>query len=178
MRKKLIITTIAHLAILLGALTSGAQNPKDKQDGTKLADGFYLVRGQGSTTSDFEKRSDEDRLVVAPRSNDVPNKKPEVIYLVRRTADIPLELASDPKIVGNSPSERRLVVQIADKLKEQLFQFTRDHLGDQVVIVVNNEAVMHTKIRSPIDDGRFEISTCNSDLSRLAQFLRREPNDK
>jgi hypothetical protein len=175
MRKKLIITAIAHLAILFSALTSGAQNPKDMQGGTKLVDGFYLVRGQGSTTSDFEKSSDEDRLVVALRSNDVPNKKPEVIYLVRRTPDIPLELASEPKLVGNSPSERRLAVQLADKLKEQLFKFTRDHLGDQVVIVVNNRAVMNGKIRSPIGDGRFEISTCDGDVGRLAQFLHREP---
>jgi hypothetical protein len=37
---------------------------------------------------------------------------------------------------------------------------------------------MSGKIRSPITDGRFEISTCDGDLSWLQNALKREPAAK
>jgi len=174
MQKHLIIVATALIFVLLGGLTSIAQIPKDRQDSQKLENGFYLVRGQGSNTSDFDQRTDKERVVAALRSNDTPDSASNIMYLVRSTPDIPLELSSDPKIVGSSSNERRLAVQLVDKLRPDLFRFTRDHLEDHIVVVVGNRAVMSAKIRSPIADGRFEISTCYGDLSWLQNALKRE----
>ena len=173
MRKHLIIVATALILVVLSGLMSIAQIPKDLQDNQKLESGFYLIRGHGSNISDFDQRTDEERVVSALRSNDTPGNAPNVMYLVRSTPDIPLEILSDPKIVCNSPNDRRLAVQLVDKLKADLFKFTRDHLEDHVVIVVGNRVVMNAKIRSPIADGRFEISTCYGDLSWLQNALKR-----
>ena len=178
MQKHLIIVATALIFVVLDGLMSTAQISKDTQDNQKLENGFYLIRGQGSNTSDFDQRTDEERVVAALRSNVTPGNAPNVMYLVRSTPDIPLELLSDPKIVGSSSNERRLAVQLVDKLKPDLFKFTRDHLEDHIVIVVGNRVVMSAKIRSPIADGRFEISTCYGDLSWLQNALKREPAAK
>ncbi len=178
MQKHLIIVATALIFVVLSGLISIAQIPKEAQDNQKLESGFYLIRGQGSNTSDFDQRTDEERVVAALRSNDTPDNAPNVMYLVRSTPDIPLELLSDPKIVGSSPNELRLAVQLVDTLKPDLFKLTRDHLEDHIVIVVGNRVVMNAKIRSPIADGRFEISTCSGDLSWLQNALKREPAAK
>jgi hypothetical protein len=178
MRKHLVIVATALILVVLTGLLSIAQIPKDLQDNQKLESGFYLIRGRGSNTSDFDQRTDEERVVAALRSNDTPRNAPNEMYLVRSTPDIPFELLSDPKIVGNSPNERRLEVQLVDKLKADLFKFTKDHLEDHIVIVVGNRVVMSAKIRSPIADGRFEISTCYGDLTWLQNALKREPAAK
>ena len=175
MQKHLIVVATALIFVVLSGLMSIAQSPKDVQDNQKLENGFYLIRGQGSKTSDFDQRTEEERVVAALRSNDTPDNAPNVMYLVRSTPDVPLKLLSDPKIVGSSSNERRLVVELVDKLKPDLFKFTKDHLEDHIVIVVGNRVVMSAKIRSPIADGRFEISTCDGDLTWLQNALKREP---
>jgi hypothetical protein len=175
MQKHLIIVTTALIFVVLSAFMSIAQIPKDAQDSRKVENGFYLIRGQGSKSSDFDQRTDEERVVAALRSNDTPDNVPNVMYLVRSTPDIPLELLSDPKIVGSSLHERRLAVQLVDKLKPDLFRFTRDHLEDRIAIVVGNRVVMIASIRSPIADGRIEISACNGDLGWVQNALKRGP---
>jgi len=175
MRKHLIIVSATLILVVLSGLLSIAQIPKDLRDNQKIENGFYLIRGQGSNTSDFDQRTDGERVVAALRSNDTWGNPQNVMYLVRSTPDIPLELFSDPKILGKSPSDRRLAVQLVDRLKTDLFKFTKDHLENHVVIVVGNRAVMNAKIRSPIADGRFEISTCDGDLTWLQNALKREP---
>ena len=117
MQKHLIIVATALIFVNLGGLMSIAQNPNDTQDNQKFENGFYLIRGQGSNTSDFDQRTDEERVVAALCSNDTPGNAPKVIYLVRSTPDIPLKLLSDPKIVGSSSNGRRLAVELVDKLK-------------------------------------------------------------
>jgi hypothetical protein len=178
MRKLLIVVATALMFVVLSGLMSIAQSPKDAQEHQRLENGFYLIRGQGSKISDFDQRTEEERVVAALRSNDMPGNAPHVMYLVRNIPDVPLELLSDPKIVGSSPNQRRLAVQLVDKLKPDLFKFTRDHLEDHIVIVIGNRVVMNAKIRSPIADGRFELSTCDGDLSWLQSALKREPAAK
>ena len=175
MKKHLIVVATALIVVVLSGLVSIAQSPKDVQDNQKLENGFYLIRGQGSKISDFDQRTEEERVVAALRSNDTPGNAPNVVYLVRSTPDVPLKLLSDPIIVGTSPNERRLAVQLVDKLKPDLFKFTNDHLENHLVIVVGNRVVMNVKIRSPIADGRFEISTCDGDFTWLQNALKREP---
>jgi hypothetical protein len=174
MHKYLIaIATILVFTSFRGHI-SIAQNHGAVPDGQTVDNGIYLVRGQGAQTSDFEKRAEDERLVAARRSPDVPDEVPSDIYLVCSTPDVPLRLASDPKIVGRSPQDRRVTVEFAEQLKPTLFKFTQDHLAEQIVIVVGNRAVMSAKIRSPICDGRLEISTCDDDISWLQNALRTE----
>jgi hypothetical protein len=125
MQKHLIIFATALIFVVLSGLMSIAQSPKNAQDSQKLENGFYLIRGQGSKSSDFDQRTEEERVVTALRSNDTPGNAPNVLYLVRSTPDIPLDLLSDPKIVGSSPNERRLAVQLVDKLKPDLFKWAQ-----------------------------------------------------
>jgi hypothetical protein len=175
MKKQLIVGATALIVVVLSGIVRIAQSQKDVKYNQKLENGFYLIRGQGSKISDFDQRTEEERVVAGLRSNDTPDNAPHVMYLVRSTPDFPLKLLSDPKIVGTSPNERRLAVQLVDKLKPDLFKVTKDHLENHLLIVVGNRVVMNAKIRSPIADGRFEISTCDGDLTWLQNALKREP---
>lgn len=92
--------------------------------------------------------------------------------------NVHLDCSSEAKVVGNAPNERRLAVELVDKLKPALAKFTKDHLGEPIALVIGNRVVMRAKIRSPIADGRLEISTCDGDLTWLQNALKRLPGDR
>ena len=55
MQKHLIVVATVLIFVVLSGLMSIAQSPKDVQDNQTLENGFYLIRGQGSKTSDLHE---------------------------------------------------------------------------------------------------------------------------
>ena len=63
-----------------------------------------------------------------------------------------------------------LGVELTHDQAASLHEATKARVNDRLAIIINDEAVMMPKVRTPIPDGKLEITT-NGNLTRLKKTL-------
>src|SRR5262245_31272730 len=96
---------------------------------------------------------------------------PAEIFVVSDCPEVVLDLAGEPLLKTRPDGVQVLSVQLNQTQAASLHDMTAKHNNEQIAVVVDDVVVMSPKVRSPIEDGRFEISAGNGNLARLKQCL-------
>jgi hypothetical protein len=128
-----------------------------------LRDGLYPVLCEAATP--------ESAGLVAPRQLVLPydrkysglaQEEPRTYLAIDTSLLVPLILDGQPEVRHDGTGRALLSVTLARECVNLLEQFTAEHLGKPVAIVLDGEIVtMHT-VRSIIREGKLQISRCDS----------------
>jgi hypothetical protein len=75
---------------------------------------------------------------------------------------VPLELADLPVIQPQNDRENILLVQLTGKATKKLSGFTTKNIMNQVVVVVNGEALVIYKIVAPVNGSFIKLAPCST----------------
>jgi hypothetical protein len=90
---------------------------------------------------------------------------------------VPFELAGMPVIQPQNDRENLLLVQLTEKATGRLSEFTTKNIRNQVVVVVNGQALVIYKIIAPVTSGFIKVTPCSSQgCSLIYRSLKRTVN--
>jgi preprotein translocase subunit SecD len=155
-------TGVALCCMLLSACFSKTGGDK------RLAAGFYLVAAEAATQAALPEPTGAQQIVRYDYKflRDVESTQPRYLLLPIK-ADVPLVLAKEPELDPkgeNGFPEVRL--ELTPEAAKSLESLSREHLGRQVVFMIDGEPVTIHKIRSVISGGQFRLSRCTDNACR------------
>lgn len=162
--------------LLAGALVLGSEAmamPSESQPvpGTKLADGIYPVSRQAAHDKDVLPMKEDEAIVVnSHRYMKYNEKEPTRILVVRVSQRIALDLANEPRGDKEGAEATQVLLKLKPPAAQALARLTRDHIGQQLAIVLDGEAATVHKIRGVIVGGEVQITSC---APRAAGYLLR-----
>ena len=135
--------------------------------GAPLANGLYAVMGYGPTAESVGVPG--EGAVVVPFDRRPANSAEDVPRFValQPSPFVPLILEMPPDAHLQADGRTYLTVTLASQHVKALADFTRAHLGGRVAIVVGGEIITMHKVRTPIDDGRMQITRCTDNACEL-----------
>ena len=80
---------------------------------------------------------------------------------------VPFELTAMPVIQPQNDVENLLLVQLTEKATEKLGEFTTKNISNQIVVVVNGQALVIYKIVEPVKSGFIKVAPCSAQGCRL-----------
>jgi preprotein translocase subunit SecD len=177
------MSRFAGLFVALFALSSHASalpQGKGTQSTPKLADGVYAVLREG-----LEEKAllplKEGEAILTDRHPYLPKKdsEPPRFMVVRSAVDVALELDGEPKTVKEGAEVIRILLKLQPKAAKALEELTRINVGKLVTIVVGGEVVTTHKIRTAIEGGMVQITSCtpgaaNYLVERLTEKIKKQ----
>ncbi|MDF1660256.1 MAG: hypothetical protein P1V97_00690 [Planctomycetota bacterium] len=177
---------ILRVIILLSALSLAACQPgpvSEKKTESKtqlkaqlkaaLANGFYVVLGEGNTEDEARAFKSEQVLIYEYKYHQYEDgeEKDTPVYLALNSApNVPLTLAEDPKTETDKKGSPLLKLQLNEKASEELERFTGKHLGKTVAIVIGGEVISKHKVKAAIKGGRLQITWCSANACETLQL--------
>ncbi len=157
-----------------------ADPPDGGRSAVRLPDGIYRLLRQGRTVQEVSP--------LAPGEVAVPDREPYrregsgdvVRYLVvHRMPDVPLALKEKPRTAKDDGGRVRIYLTLRRDAAEKLAHITRTSAGARLAILVGGHVVTVHKVRSPILDGKVQISGCaeNSTEYLIGQLRRAQERD-
>jgi hypothetical protein len=127
----------------------------------KLPDGLYKVLREGPQKKDVLAVGRDEIVVVNDHRYASKGSAPPPQYLaVRLVPDVPLVLASAPKVVKDDSGLMRIEIQLAREHADAMEQFTRKNKGGQTAVIIAGGVVTVHKIRAAITGGRCQVTCC------------------
>jgi len=162
---------VAELLVLTGCLFAAAVEKEVNGDEPtqekappavkKLADGVYLVLRDCNKEKDVLPIKDDETLLV-DRHRYVGKDNNEPRFLVVRSARaVELDLAEGPKTAKEDEGKLRILLKLRPKAAAALETVTREHPGRQLTIVLGGDVVTTHRIRTVIQGGDVQISSCD-----------------
>jgi hypothetical protein len=152
---------------LLGCRAEGPQEKKsppaaeEQPAEQKLPDGLYKVLREGPQKMDVLPAGRGEIVVINDHRYTSKGSRPAPQFLaVRRVPDVPLVLASAPKVVKGDSGLIRIELQLARAHADAMEQFTRNNKGGQTAVIIAGEVVTVHKIRDTITGGRCQVTCC------------------
>jgi preprotein translocase subunit SecD len=152
-------------ALMYALLTAGCTGA-----GSRAPDraGFYLIVAEAESAAALPAATAEQRVVRYDYSllQEADRQAPRYL-LLRKTADVPLMLASAPEL--NEKGENgfpELRLELTPESATRLEKLTREHLGGTVAFAVDDQPVTIHKIKSVITGGQFRLSRCTDTACR------------
>lgn len=138
---------------------------RDSGDPAALADGLYAVERDAPTAEGAEVPG----CRVLEYDQSVASGEPMAPqYLALRTSPfVPLILEMPPDAHTQDDGRTYLTVTLAPQYVKLLEDFTREHVGGRVAIVVDGSVVTMHKVRTPIAGGRLQITRCKDNACEL-----------
>jgi preprotein translocase subunit SecD len=156
------VSSCASDAVSTTPSSMPAQSELAKNVDVKLPDGLYLVLKSSRVRSELGS-SAKNCVVVANDFHllEPEEREPTQYLLVQRNPFIPLHLGTDPvEDTEQRSGKPRLSLQLAADQKQPLEEFTRQHQGETVVIVIGGEPVTSHKVKTAITGGALQITRC------------------
>lgn len=127
-----------------------------------LDDGLYLVLRQGPWQKSMEFVGKNEQLVANDFHLLEPEEREPTVYMVlQKSPFVPLILGAPPKEDTEENSNKpRLQLQLSDQHVKTLEDFTREHMGQTVAIVIGGDVVTCHKVKSAITGGALQITRC------------------
>lgn len=180
-RRSVSLTSIAALAVILyccGSSICAEESPVETGQSTgkssalsrteddvasrALDDGLYLVLRQGPEQKSVEPILKNEQMIANDFHLLEPEEREPTVYTVlQKSPFVPLILGAPPKEDTEENSKKpRLQLQLADEHKKTLENFTREHMGKTVAIVIGGDVVTCHKVKSAITGGALQITRC------------------
>ena len=164
---------VAELLVLTGCLFAAAVEKEVNGDeptqekappaAKTLADGVYLVLRDGSKEKDVLPIKDGETLLVdRHRYLGKSNSEPPRYLVVRSARAVELNLAEGPKTAKEDEGKLRILLKLRPKAAAALESVTREHLNRQLTIVLGGDVVTTHRIRTVIQGGDVQISSCDA----------------
>lgn len=160
-------------------------NTSASASSNRLPDGFYFVRRWHYDKDKVGSPAENEALLVNDFHFLEPLEREPIEYVIVQTNPfIPIKLAADPlEDKEDSTGKPRLRIELTEDQKVPLADFTREHIGGLVAIVIGGEIVTKHKIRGAITDGKLQITRCTQHAcetlySTLLKDKPRTPSSK
>ncbi|MDM7916847.1 MAG: hypothetical protein ACE15D_06100 [Candidatus Eisenbacteria bacterium] len=133
-----------------------------------LRDGLYPVLWESANADSAALRAPGhvvlpyDRLYTGSKE-----REPRTWLAIDTTSTVPLLLEGEPEARADETGRALLSVTLAHEQVGPLESFTRDHLGRPVAILLDGEVVTMHKVRTVIQDGRMQITRCDSNTCEV-----------
>jgi hypothetical protein len=148
----------------------GSAQPSAERHGS-IADGAYAVLREGPTRTEVDQEKAPHFALYYDYKYIDSEPKPAPKYVALDSSSfVPLILARPPEIKGEYRGHPILSLAIAPEHVKLLENFTRAHLGGSVAIVIDQEIITISKIRSVIADGEVLISRCTDDACQILRI--------
>lgn len=142
---------------------------KAPQEAKKLADGVYAVLRESVKEAEVLPLKDGEALIVhRHRYLKKDDNEPPRYLVVRSVPSVTLDLAEAPKTAKEGEGYLRILLKLQPNAAAALEKLTREHLNRQLAIVLGGEVVTTHKVRSVIQGGDVQISSC---AAGAAEFL-------
>lgn len=124
------------------------------------ADGIYLVISTHTEKPETTTVSNRTIIPFSHRFLD-DNTTDQPRFLVISTDDfVPLELMERPLKLRDNDDRSKLLLSLTNSSRNAFSEFTGDHVGGVIAIVLDGEAVTIHKIREKIEGGKVQITRC------------------
>lgn len=161
---------VTLLVFVTAALAWTGEEPAGAS--AKAADGVYAVRRESVNKKEVLPLKSGELLVVHNhRYVKADQKEAARFVVVSAAADVPLDLAGEPKGVKEDKEVVRILLKLRPKAAAALAKLTRAQLGRQVAIVVKGEVVTMHKVREVIQGGEVQITSC---AAGAAEYLLKQ----
>jgi hypothetical protein len=152
---------------ILDIEAAGRATAAGSRESAPLADGMYAVKRDAATAEAAGVPGEPARVIRYDRRS-ASGEPEEPRYLALQTSPfVPLILEVPPDIREQSDGRTYLSVALAQGYVKTLSDFTRAHLGGRVAIVVDGDVITVHKVRSPIDNGKMQITFCKGNACEL-----------
>lgn len=122
-----------------------------------LPDGIYLIM----ETYDTKPAGVAVGQVISYSHDFLDDPEGEALFICVNPADyVPLNLSSAPEGVVQTDKRIHLLLSLEGASAKRLAEFTTRYVNQEVAIVINGEAVTMHKIRTPITEGKLQITRC------------------
>jgi hypothetical protein len=164
------IIPICLAALILSSCRVGTRADTDAaseaaawKDRTALADGIYAILEESESVETLLPEREGSTVIENRRkfTAEHAGEKPEFLA-VRSKPDVPLQLAAPPREVKSDSGKTTLRLELTQELAVRLETFTAKMQGARVAIVIGGEVVTTHTIRTPIRDGKLQISCCSA----------------
>ena len=161
-------------ALMVAALAMSCR--RGARAGGALVDGAYAIQSETPLPSDPCGSPLQNTRVYDPKRADPTSDGERRYVTVDTTSFVPLVLAAPPESREQPDGRRMLEVALAQENVKKLEDFTREHLGGRIAVVLDDEIVSVHKIRTVIEGGRFQITRCTDRACDriLAKLLARD----
>lgn len=132
-----------------------------------LEDGIYLVKRVAKSNKEKLSLSSNELKIEFNQYFKKKTAQDLEYIIINKKEFVPLKLREQPKTENQADNRKRLMLNLTDKAKEALKDFTTKHLHQLISIVVNGEALTMHKIKSVIDGGHLQISRCTDNACEL-----------
>lgn len=149
-----------RILIFILSATLGFAACHNSTNNAPLANGIYLVTAVDSSEQQLKELDDNERAVFfSPLFEEYKTQSFRRI-VVDASDFVPLELAEEPEAIPQTESKKMLMLRLSEDGSEKLKSFSAKHVMEQVVMVVDGEALTMHKVREPITSGQLQITRC------------------
>jgi hypothetical protein len=136
-----------------------------------IANGIYAVLREGPTREEVDHEKAPHFAVYYDYKYIDSDPKPAPKYVALDSSSfVPLVLARPPEIKGEYRGHPMLSLAMAPEHVKLLESYTRAHLGGSLAIVIDQEIITISKIRSVIADGEVQISRCTDNACQILRI--------
>ena len=148
---------------------------KEIRKSKKLPDGVYRVLRADDNKKDL-KPLKEDELVV--NANRFFKKSADMLYVINPAFSVPfrLEAIPDKKIQEDGKAELKILLN--KTAEKALKEFSTEHLGSEVVIVIGGSVVAKQQLKAVIQDGQLCVPDCSDGGGEYIYFELQDNVDK
>ncbi len=139
-----------------------------------LEDGMYWVLKESNDRNALFPTKENERIIQFNKEF-LDKTDQEIPYLLISTKSFaPLQLSEAPKTETQKDQRKRLFLTLTDEAKEDLKNFTEEHLNQTTSIVVGGQALTTHKIKSVIDGGKLQITRCTDNACEMLDIELRD----
>lgn len=155
------VSILSHILILLPFISLGLACT-DSDGSNVLRDGLYPVLWE-ATTPDSATLGISQHVVLSydRKYTGSTQSDPRTYLAIDTTSSVPLILEGQPEALRDGSDRALLSVTLAREYAEALEEFTTEHLGEGVAILIDGEVVTMHKLRSIIRGGKLQITRCD-----------------
>jgi len=165
---RLLLALLFFLSISACERRKLPENGASAEVATDLENGMYLATGIFDTLVAAETSARGSRIVTDHHIYEPEFERGAPRYVaIDTTAHVPFILESAPTATDDPSGRTLLSISLDARYKEKLKQFSAQHLGKSVAILVGGELVSVHKIRGVIPEGKLQVTSCGADVCKV-----------
>lgn len=178
MKNKASIHVLNVIALLVTAVLVACSTSAVSKDSTKekiaeskthpLKNGMYAVAATATSKEQVQAPQKMHRILVyEDKFSGSESPDPPLFVALETSRYVPLVLELPPEALKQPDGRTYLNVTLKKEHVEALEEFTREHLGGRVAIVLGGEIITMHKVRTVITGGKMMITRCMDDGCEL-----------
>jgi hypothetical protein len=132
-----------------------------------IEDGLYCVSKIDTVAAHLSPLNPGEKAIFFNKMFDEFNDGGYHRIIIDTTDYVPLELREPAKSEQVTEQKKNLLLSLTPEASKKLKTFSSKHVMDEVIIVVDGEALTMHKIREPLTSGQLQITRCHDNACEL-----------